>query len=46
MVVALIALLVALAGTAYAAVNLPKGSVGARQLKKNSVTKAKIRTTR
>jgi hypothetical protein len=43
MLVALIALVVALAGTAYAAVNLPKGSVGAKQLKKNSVTKAKIR---
>jgi hypothetical protein len=43
MVVALIALVVALAGTGYAAVNLPKGSVGAKQLKKNSVTKAKIR---
>jgi hypothetical protein len=43
MVVALIALVVALAGTAYAAVHLPKGSVGARQLKKSSVTKKKIR---
>jgi hypothetical protein len=43
MVVALIALLVALAGTAYAAVNLQKGSVGAKQLKRNAVTKAKIR---
>ena len=43
MVVALIALVVALAGTGYAAVNMPKGSVGAKQLKKNSVTKAKIR---
>ena len=43
MVVALIALMVALAGTTYAAVNLPKGSVGAKQLKKNAVTKAKIR---
>jgi hypothetical protein len=43
MVVALIALLVALAGTGYAAVHLPRGSVGAKQLKKNAVTKAKIR---
>jgi len=43
MIVALIALVVALAGTGYAAVNLPKGSVGAKQLKKNSVTKAKLR---
>ncbi len=43
MVVALIALVVALAGTGYAAVHLPKGSVGARQLKKKAVTKTKIR---
>jgi hypothetical protein len=43
MAVALTALVVALAGTGYAAVNLPKGSVGARQLKTNSVSKAKIR---
>jgi hypothetical protein len=43
MVVALVALVVALAGTGYAAVHLPKGSVGARQLKKKSVTKTKIR---
>jgi hypothetical protein len=42
MVVAVIALVVALAGTGYAAVNLPKGSVGAKQLKQNAVTKAKI----
>jgi hypothetical protein len=43
MVVALTALVVALAGTGYAAVNLPRGSVGAKQLKKNAVTKTKIR---
>jgi hypothetical protein len=43
MAIALIALVVAMAGTGYAAVNLPKGSVGAKQLKKNAVTKAKIR---
>jgi hypothetical protein len=43
MIVALIALVVALAGTGYAAVNLPKGSVGASQLKKKAVTKTKIR---
>lgn len=43
MIVALIALVVALAGTSYAAINLPKGSVGAKQLKKNSVSKAKLR---
>jgi hypothetical protein len=43
MVVALLALVVAMAGTGYAAVNLPRGSVGAKQLKKNAVTKAKVR---
>jgi hypothetical protein len=43
MIVALTALVVALAGSAYAAVHLPKGSVGAKQLKKNAVTKAKLR---
>jgi hypothetical protein len=42
-VLALIALVVAMAGTAYAAVNLPKNSVGTKQLKKNSVTTAKIK---
>jgi hypothetical protein len=43
MVVAVIALLTALAGTGYAALKLPKNAVGAKQLKKNSVTMAKIR---
>ena len=43
MVVASIALLVALGGTSYAAVVLPKNSVGATQLKANAVTSAKIK---
>ena len=43
MVVALIALFVALGGTGYAVVSLPKNSVGAKQLKKNAVSGKKLR---
>lgn len=43
MIVALVALVLALGGTGYAAVVLPKNSVGAPQLKKSSVTAKKIR---
>jgi hypothetical protein len=43
MVVACIALTVALGGTSYAAITLPKNSVGTRQLKKNAVTGVKVR---
>jgi hypothetical protein len=43
MIVALISLVVAMAGTTYAAIKLPKNSVGSKQLKKNSVTTAKIK---
>lgn len=43
MVVACIALSVALAGTSYAAITLPKNSVGARQLKNNAVTSPKVK---
>ncbi len=43
MLVALVALSVALGGSAYAALTLPKDSIGARQLKNGSVTAAKIR---
>ena len=43
MVVALLALFVALGGGAYAAVSLPKNSVGAKQLKRNAVTGKKIK---
>jgi hypothetical protein len=43
MVVAFIALLVAMAGTGYAATALPQNSVGSKQLKKNAVVTAKIK---
>jgi hypothetical protein len=39
----MLALIVALGGTSYAAVKLPKGSVGSRELKKNAVTTANIK---
>lgn len=42
LVIAIIALIVALGGTSYAAFNLPKNSVGSRQLRKGAVTSAKI----
>ncbi len=41
--IALLALFVALGGTSYAAVSLPKNSVGTAQLKSNSVQSAKIK---
>ena len=37
LVVACIALAIALGGTSYAAVTLPRNSVGTKQLKKNAV---------
>ncbi len=43
MVVACIALTVALGGTSYAAIKLPKNSVGTKQLKKNAVTSPKVK---
>lgn len=43
MIVSIIALVVALAGTSYAATQLPKNSVGAKQIKANAVTTAKIK---
>jgi hypothetical protein len=42
-VVAYIALFVALGGTSYAAVALPRGSVGTAQLKKGAVTGSKVK---
>lgn len=42
LVVAVLALIVAMAGTGYAAFKLPKNSVGAPQLKKNAVNGAKV----
>lgn len=44
-VIALIALFVALGGTGYAALRLPKNSVGSAQLKKNAVTPGKVAKT-
>lgn len=41
--VAFLALFVALSGTAFAASNLPKNSVGTKQLKKSAVTGAKVK---
>jgi hypothetical protein len=43
MVVAFVALMVALAGTSYAAIQLPANSVGTKQLKKNAVTGKKVK---
>jgi hypothetical protein len=43
MTVAVIALIVALGGTSYAAFAVPKNSVGSRQLKNNAVTTKKIK---
>ena len=40
--VAYLALFVALGGTGYAAVNLPPGSVGTRQLRNGAVTSSKL----
>jgi len=38
LVISVIALVVALGGASYAALKIPKNSVGSKQLKKNSVT--------
>ena len=43
MAVALLALFVALGGAGYAAVRLPKNSVGPKQLKRNAVRSAKVK---
>jgi hypothetical protein len=43
MVVALVALFVALGGSSYAALKLPKNSVGSRQIKSGAVTSAKVK---
>jgi hypothetical protein len=41
-VIAVIALVIALGGTSYAAVTLPRNSVGTAQLKNNAVTSLKV----
>jgi hypothetical protein len=43
MLIALVALIIALGGTSYAAISLPKNSVGTKQIRKRAVTKSKIR---
>jgi hypothetical protein len=42
-VVATIAVFIALGGSSYAALKLPKNSVGSQQLKPNSITSAKVK---
>ena len=42
LVISIIALIVAMGGTAYAGFSLPRNSVGSKQLKKNAVTNKKI----
>jgi hypothetical protein len=43
LVIASLALIVALGGTSYAALKLPPNSIGAKQLKKNAVSSAKVK---
>lgn len=43
MIVAIIALVLSLGGTSYAAITLPAGSVGTKQLRNNAVTGAKVK---
>lgn len=43
LVISLISLMVALGGVGYAAVKLPKNSIGTKQVKKNAITAAKIK---
>jgi hypothetical protein len=41
-ILALLALFVALAGTSYAAISLPRNSVGTKQIRKHAVTSSKL----
>ncbi len=43
LVISVIALVVALGGASYAAIKIPKNSVGTKQLKKKAVTSAKVK---
>ena len=43
LVISLLALFVSLGGAAYAATNLPKNSVGSKQIKKSAVNAAKLK---
>ena len=42
-VIAMLALFVAMGGTGYAALKLPKNSVGSKQIKKNAITSTKVK---
>ena len=42
-VIAMLALFVAMGGTGYAALKLPKNSVGSKQIRKNAVTGSKVK---
>ena len=42
-IIAMLALFVAMGGTGYAALKLPKNSVGSKQIKKNAVTSTKVK---
>jgi hypothetical protein len=43
LVTSIVALVVAMGGTSYAAIKLPRNSVGSAQLRRNAVTSAKVR---
>src|SRR3982751_298680 len=43
LVISILALFVAMGGTGYAALKLPKNSVGSKQIKKNAVTGTKVK---
>ena len=43
LIISVMALFVALGGASYAAIKIPKNSVGAAQIKKNAVTSAKVK---
>jgi hypothetical protein len=45
LVISIIALVMAMGGTGYAALSLPKNSVGSKQLKKNAVTGSKVKNS-
>src|SRR4051812_49691066 len=42
-VIAMLALFVAMGGTGYAALKLPKNSVGSKQIKKNAISSSKVK---
>ena len=43
LIISVMALFVALGGASYAAIKIPKNSVGAAQIKKNAVTSTKVK---